>query len=201
MFSLSLAVLAHSALSNSISLFIIGNRNVLGMSWYPSSLTTPLLTICPTICSVFFQLPLIKGAVSHEKTAVLPPPLTWDQTHSLGACFPGEQHALPIFSCLLLGPQQAEKKDCEQITNGTSITRQPLFFVMMFSYHELSLSSPIQTSWGILNLPASFYSICPFRESLRNIYSFFGICCLFHKLFLASPIKTYPGQNSFQFPI
>lgn len=54
MFALSLAVLAHSSLSNSISLFIIGNRNVLGMSAYPSSLSTQVLIICPVLCSVSF---------------------------------------------------------------------------------------------------------------------------------------------------
>lgn len=53
-FALSLAALAHSSLSNSISPFIRGNRNVPGMSPYPSSLSNQFLIICPVLCSVPF---------------------------------------------------------------------------------------------------------------------------------------------------
>lgn len=202
MFALSLTALAHSFLSNSISLFIRGNRNVPGMSSYPSSLSTQFLIICPVLCSIpFFFLGATKKKelLHHRRKRAVGPPLTWDQTHPLGGYFPGEQH--PIFSCLLLGPHQAEKRTVDRLQMAQPRSEASTLCHDAFIPRAQPELSPVQTSWGNFNLPACFCYICLLRESLRNIYSSFGICCVFHKLFLTSPIKTYPEQNSFQFPI
>lgn len=126
---------------------------------------------------------------------------TWGWIHSLGAYFPRVQNALPIF-CLLLGQHTKQRKAAWTEYKQWQHDQAAVFLCRGVSilWVQSKLSSE-EVSWGMFDLPTCFCSICLFRKSPRNIYSFFGICCLFHKLFLTSAIKTYPGQNSFQLPI
>lgn len=126
---------------------------------------------------------------------------TWDQTHPLGAHFPRVQNALPIF-CLLLGLHTKQRQGawigytwCQHDQAAVFLCRG---ISILWVQSELSC---VEVSWGMFDLPPWFCSICLFGESPRSIYSFFGICCLFYKLFLTSAIRTYPGRNSFQLPI
>lgn len=117
----------------------------------------------------FSQLLLNKGAILEETGRQQLCHHHWLTPNAWEAAFPGTAHTAHLPLPLAVFAPSREKEH-GQITNGASTTRQPLFFVMTFSYCESSLRSLLYKPPGGFLIFLLIFAPSVFSESPQGIF-------------------------------